>query len=98
MYSCNNASGTTAHGTCVPDPHGTQTLDECYGSCKCIVPHNCDQLNGTVQCGVLQTGPNVCSNCTNAAFTKDQCDQCFAYPAPEGCGNKTSTTATAAAF
>ena len=95
MFRCNSTSGTLAHGTCVPDPLSTQTLDECYSSCKCVVPHNCGQLNGTVVCGVLQTSPNVCANCINAAFTQDQCDQCFAYPAPEGCGNKTSTAATA---
>ena len=97
-YRCDSTSGTLAHGTCVPDPLGTQTLDECYSSCKCVVPHNCGQLNGTVACGALLPGPNVCPACINAAFTQDQCDQCFAYPAPNGCGNKTSAVSAAAAL
>ena len=80
----------------MPDATGAQTLSECYGSCKCVVPHNCGQLNGTGQCGALLPGCNVCDACCVAGLVQDTCDACFAYAAPVGCGNKTAGAAVVA--
>jgi hypothetical protein len=89
MYRCNSTSGTPAHGTCVADAKGTQTAGECLAGCRCAAPHNCGQLNGTVQCGALLPGCNVCAACCVAGLAQDTCDACFAYAAPVGCGNQT---------
>jgi hypothetical protein len=93
-YSCDDTTGTPAHGTCNPDPLGTQTLGECYGSCKCIAQHNCGQLNGTVQCGTLLQDCNVCPSCCfSFNLTQSKCNQCFTdpvVPGAAGCGNKIS--------
>ena len=87
MYSCN----TTA-GKCVEDPSGTQTAQSCIGSCKCVAPHNCGQLNGTMQCGAVLAGCNVCASCCQYYFHQHSCDGCFAAPASEqGCGGNAST-------
>ena len=84
IYSCN----TTA-GKCVEDPSGTQTAQSCIGSCKCVAPHNCGQLNGTMQCGAVLAGCNVCDSCCQDYFHQHSCDGCFAAPASEqGCGGK----------
>ena len=87
MYSCN----TTA-GKCVEDPSGTQTAQSCIGSCKCVAPHNCGQLNGTMQCGAVLAGCNVCASCCQDYFHQHSCDGCFAAPPSEqGCGGNAST-------
>ena len=84
MYSCN----TTA-GKCVEDPSGTQTAESCIGSCKCVAPHNCGQLNGTMQCGAVLAGCNVCDSCCQDYFHQHSCDGCFAAPVSEqGCGGQ----------
>jgi hypothetical protein len=86
-YSCN----TTA-GKCVEDPSGTQTAQSCIGSCKCVAPHNCGYLNGTVQCGAVLAGCNVCDSCCQTYFHPHSCDGCFAAPVSEqGCGGNAST-------
>ena len=57
-------------------------------SCGCVV-HNCGQLNGTVQCGAVLAGCNVCDNCCQTYFHQHSCDGCFAAPVSEqGCGSK----------
>jgi N-acetylneuraminic acid mutarotase len=87
-YSCNSTEGIPRHGTCVLDPLGNQTAEECYAGCRCVV-HNCGQLNGTVQCGALLTGCNVCDNCCQSYFHQHSCDGCFAAPVSEqGCGGQ----------
>jgi len=93
MYRCDSTTGTTAHGTCVADPQGNQTLEECYGSCKCIVPHNCGKLNGQSFCNEPPMEKcNVCPNCCYN-LTQDLCNECFASPDPRhqgvGCCNST---------
>jgi hypothetical protein len=87
MYSCN-----ATVGKCVEDPSGTQTAQSCIGSCKCVAPHNCGQLNGTMQCGAVLAGCNVCASCCQDYFHQHSCDGCFAAPASEqGCGGNAST-------
>ena len=54
MYSCNAATGQ-----CAEDPKGTQSPGECISTCKCVTPHNCGQLNGTVACNKVITGCNL---------------------------------------
>ena len=84
MYSCN---ATTSK--CVEDPSGNQTAQSCIGSCKCVAPHNCGQLNGTMQCGAVLAGCNVCDSCCQDYFHQHSCDGCFAAPPSEqGCGGK----------
>ena len=87
MYSCNAATGQ-----CAKDPRGTQSPGECINTCKCVTPHNCGQLNGTVGCKKDITGCNVCDACCKPWITvQASCDGCFAAPAgPYGCGNRTS--------
>jgi hypothetical protein len=83
-YSCN-----ATVGKCVEDPSGTQTAESCIGSCKCVAPHNCGQLNGTMKCGAVLAGCNVCDSCCQDYFHQHSCDGCFAAPASEqGCGGK----------
>jgi hypothetical protein len=85
MFSCN-----ATIGKCVEDPSGTQTAQSCIGSCECVVPHNCGQLNGTMQCGVVLAGCNVCDACCQPWLTKkSECDGCFnTNVTRDGCGGK----------
>ena len=83
MYSCNATAG------CVVDPKGSLSPGECITSCKCVVPHNCGQLNSTVACGTATAGCNVCDMCCKPWITvQASCDGCFAAPVPNGCGGK----------
>jgi hypothetical protein len=83
-YTCNPTSGK-----CVMVSNGTQTAAECIASCKCVAPHNCGQLNGTVQCGAVLAGCNVCDSCCQTYFHQHSCDGCFAAPVSEqGCGGQ----------
>jgi hypothetical protein len=86
MYSCN----TTA-GQCAPDPEGSLSPGECIATCKCVVPHNCGQLNGTTLCNTTISGCNVCDQCCKPWITvQASCDGCFAAPVPNGCGGVTT--------
>ena len=88
VYSCNSTEGIPRHGTCVLDPLGNQTAEECLDSCRCVV-HNCGYLNGTMQCGAVLAGCNVCDNCCQTYFHQHSCDGCFAAPVSEqGCGGQ----------
>jgi hypothetical protein len=79
----------TTVGQCVVDPHGPLSPLDCIESCKCVAPHNCGQLNGTVQCGAVLTGCNVCDSCCQTYFHQHSCDGCFAAPVSEqGCGGQ----------
>jgi hypothetical protein len=91
MYSCN----TTA-GQCAPDPEGSLSPGECIATCKCVVPHNCGQLNGTTLCNTPIIGCNVCDQCCKPFLTAQaSCDGCFAAPVPNGCGGVATSYATA---
>ena len=88
MFRCDNSTGN-----CILDPAGTLTAAQCAGGCKCIVPHNCGQLNGTVVCGKNITTCNVCDTCCEFYILPQQnCNQCVnttAHPVPGrtgGCG------------
>jgi hypothetical protein len=84
MYSCN-----ATIGQCVLDPEGSLSPGECIAGCKCVVPHNCGQLNNTAACGTIITGCNVCDMCCKPYITEQaSCDGCFAAPAPSGCAGK----------
>jgi hypothetical protein len=83
-YSCN-----TTEGQCVLTPNGTETAEDCIGTCRCVAPHNCGQLNGTMQCGAVLAGCNVCDNCCQTYFHQHSCDGCFAAPVSEqGCAGQ----------
>ena len=87
-FSCNSTEGIPRHGICVLDPLGNQTAEQCLDSCRCVV-HNCGQLNGTVQCGAVLAGCNVCDSCCQSYFHQHSCDGCFAAPVSEqGCGGQ----------
>ena len=63
-------------------------MAQCLDSCRCVV-HNCGQLNGTVQCGAVLAGCNVCDSCCQTYFHQHSCDGCFAAPVSEqGCGGQ----------
>jgi hypothetical protein len=82
MYSCNATTGQ-----CAEDPSGSLPPGPCIAACKCIMPHNCGQLNGTMACGKPVGGCNVCGTCCQPFLTKQSsCDACFSDPS--GCGGK----------
>jgi hypothetical protein len=84
MYSCNSTVGR-----CVADPRGSMSPAQCIDNCKCITPHNCGQLNGTVRCGEVVTKCSVCDMCCKPWLTQQaSCDGCFNAPLPNGCGGK----------
>ena len=84
-WSCDSSTGK-----CAPNRAGSQAPGDCYSKCKCITPHNCGQLNGTVACRQYLAGCNVCDACcfTNFNISQGGCDSCFNTAAPIGCGGK----------
>jgi N-acetylneuraminic acid mutarotase len=83
-YSCNTTSGR-----CELAPNGTEAAQDCIATCECVAPHNCGYLNGTMQCGAVLAGCNVCDSCCQTYFHQHSCDGCFAAPVSEqGCGGK----------
>ena len=81
-YKCD-----TATGQCLPSAQSTQNASQCTDSCKCEVPHNCGQLNGTYACGVKIDGCNVCDACCFFfPLPQDNCAECVHTAPPQGCG------------
>jgi hypothetical protein len=65
MYSCDSTTGQ-----CKLDPEGSLSPGDCIVSCKCVVPHNCGQLNNTAACGAVLTHCNVCDMCCSPWITQ----------------------------
>jgi hypothetical protein len=89
-FSCN-----TLTAQCSPDPDSSLLPGDCAARCKCIVPHNCGQLNNTEACNKPVTSCNVCPRCCQVfVATQVECNDCF-Y-ASDGCNG--SATAAASGF
>jgi hypothetical protein len=73
-YTCDSTTGKCAEG-----PHSSLLPADCINSCKCVLPHNCGQLNHTVACNKDITGCSVCDACCKPWISvQSSCDLCFA--------------------